>query len=249
MEQAGGLVSLVSLLDVGSLKLRIDVVPDASSTYDALRAATTAQATSESALSLARLVALSDVIFEFRRHRACNQPGWAKALEALAMEWHPQLVAQLPAALSTLPAVRSVVHLKAGLESLLMAPLRPAPLRGLQLGGKQLARTVAIEGFGLAARLLSVSSTLVVGVDALLTAAAEHAGAPPAPHGAAGAAGAGRDGDSSSSSVTPYAPYLRRAAELADTSAQRLAYASEVASGLSESIATRGRGAGAGGGV
>ena len=164
------------------------------------------------------------------------------------MEWHPQLMAQLPAALATLPAVRSIVHLKAGLESLLMAPLRPAPLRGLHLGGRQLARTVAIEGFGLAARLLRVSSSLVVGVDTLLTAAAEHAGDPSDSQGAEAAAAAGRgpcdSSPAASRAATSYAPYLRRAAELADTSAQRLANASEVASGLSESIATRGRGAG-----
>ena len=213
---------MVAAFDLGSTRLRMDVVPDAATTYEALVEATTAPAKGASALALARLVPLSDVVFEFRRLRTCNQPTWASVLDALAIEWHPQLVAQLPAALSSLPAVRSVVHLKEGLASLLLAPLRPAPLRGLHLGGKQLARTVAVEGFGLAARLLSASSNLITGVDALLTAAAEHS-----------APATGAESDSS------VAPYLRRAAHLADNSAQRLAYASDVASGLSESIATR----------
>ena len=133
----------------------------------ALVEASTAPATSASALALARLVALTDVAFHFKRLRLYELPSWAAALEAVAAEWQPQLLAQLPAALSGLPVVRSVVHLKRGLSALLLAPLRPAPLRGLQLGGKAFAHSVAVEGRGLTERMISVSRHVANGVDAM----------------------------------------------------------------------------------
>ena len=81
----------------------------------------------------------------------------------------------------------------------------------MQLGGRAFARSVAVEGLGLTARLLSASRHALNGAEALLLAAGEN-----------------------SAEDSARRPYLERAATAAASSAQRLASASEAAANLSE---------------
>jgi len=80
--------------------------------------------------------------------------------EAAAEQWQPQLLRQLHRVLLGMPAVRSLVHISDGLSSLLLAPVRPAPLRGLRHGGSAFGRAVVVEGLSLTATALGYAQAL-----------------------------------------------------------------------------------------
>ena len=209
--------TLIESLEVYPIHVRFDVLPDGtSSTYRALLN-TASEAASTGSVStaiapLARMIALRDVAFHFKRLRLSANLTVGAALEVIANEWQPQLLSQLHHALQGLPGVRSVMHLSSGLSKLLLAPLRPAPLRGIQRGSTAFARSVAVEGLGLTAKVLEVTQLLLEQLHALLTAAPL------------------------SDEAKDYCGYA------VQTSAQTIGYASEAASSLSGAIDVRGSG-------
>jgi hypothetical protein len=61
------------------------------------------------------------------------------------------------------------VHLSDGLSALLLAPLRPAPLRALQHGGAAFGRAVATEGLSLTANAFGYAQALLEQIHVLLS--------------------------------------------------------------------------------
>ena len=118
---------------------------------------------------------------------------------------------QLHHVLHGLPAVRSIMRISDSLSSFLMAPLRPAPLRGLQHGGTRLVQSVAAESLSLTASVLAYSQCFFERIDTLLDAVPARA----------------------SSSYSPYLAYTQSAAHV---SAKGLGAASEAAAYLKERI-------------
>ena len=58
-----------------------------------------------------------------------------------------------------------MVNVARGLRELLLAPLRPSPIRGLRHGGDALARSLLEEGLGLTSRVLSFLQLLLEQLD------------------------------------------------------------------------------------
>jgi len=241
-KSSDGSAAAIEWLEVHPLHVCFDVLPDTvSPASDGLVSTSTSQTKAKTAslrspaanvAPFARLVPIRGATFALTRVSVRDAPSWATAMDRLASEWWPQLLAQLPHALRAVPAVRSVVHLSAGLSSLLFAPVRPAPLRGLQRGSVAFVRSLAVEGLGLAARVLGVSKTILEQVDELLLifsseeAATERSGTLPSSCGA----------DDSPSFLEQAQSYAHVAVH---SSAQRLAYASELADRLSGAIDVR----------
>lgn len=95
--------------------------------------------------------------------------SWGAVLAEVATEWQPQLLRQLHRVLSGLPVVRSLVHISDGLAAILLAPMRPAPLRGLQHGGMAFGRAVAVEGLSFTASTLEYAQALLEQIHSLLS--------------------------------------------------------------------------------
>jgi hypothetical protein len=83
-------------------------------------------------------------------------------------EWQPQLLAQLHRYVAGVTPLRSMVNVASGLRELLLAPLRPSPLRGFRHGSGALATSLLEESLGLTARVLSFSQLMLEQLDAAL---------------------------------------------------------------------------------
>jgi hypothetical protein len=158
-------------VDIHQIDLRFDYVPtDASSAYyRRVLHSTAAGDVSSAAAEMAQLVPLQDVTFSFTRVRVAGASSWADVLTEVAAKWWPQLLRQLHRVLSGMPVVRSLVHLSDGLSALLLAPLRPAPLRALQHGGAAFGRAVATEGLSLTANAFGYAQALLEQIHVLLS--------------------------------------------------------------------------------
>jgi len=158
-------------VEVHQLDVRFDYVPsESSAAYRRALQSTASGDVPTAAAELASRVPLRDVTFCLARVRVRHAPSWAAVLDEVASEWLPQLLRQLHRFLSGLPVVRSLVHISDGLATLLLAPIRPAPLRGLQHGGVALGRAVAIEGLSLTANALEYAQSLFEQIHAAISA-------------------------------------------------------------------------------
>ena len=83
-------------------------------------------------------------------------------------EWQPQLLAQLHRYVAGVTPLRSMVNVASGLRELLLAPLRPSPLRGIRYGSGALATSLLEESLGLTARVLSFTQLMLEQLDSAL---------------------------------------------------------------------------------
>jgi hypothetical protein len=169
------LPTFYDLVEIHQIDVRFDYVPtDGSSAYYRRVLHSTVHSTaagdvSSAAAEMAQLVPLHDVTFTFTRVRVADASSWADVLTEVSAKWWPQLLRQLHRVLSGLPVVRSLVHLSDGLSALLLAPLRPAPLRALQHGGAAFGRAVATEGLSLTANAFGYAQALLEQIHVLLS--------------------------------------------------------------------------------
>ena len=150
-------------MHIHPVSVRFDYIPNGTSTYQALSEAAEGD--------LAQLVpTFREVALEFSRLRLGVVTDLDELLAAVMAEWLPQLKYQLHKLLTGLPPVRSLRRVTDGLAALLLAPVRPAPLRGIQHGGTQLLKSVAQESLELTVRLLGGTQALFEQIDVLLAA-------------------------------------------------------------------------------
>uniref|UniRef100_A0A7S3AZN6 Uncharacterized protein n=1 Tax=Haptolina ericina TaxID=156174 RepID=A0A7S3AZN6_9EUKA len=67
--------------------------------------------------------------------------------------------------MGSIAPLSSVVHVSAAAAQLLLAPLRPAPLRGLSHGGDAFARAVGIEALSLTSGAVNLLHTMLGQLD------------------------------------------------------------------------------------
>lgn len=159
------------------LDVRFDYVLDhqhaRSAAYRALQSANKGDAVSAAA-ELAELVPLHQVAISLSGVRVAGKGSWGEVFAEAAAEWKPQLLQQLTHVVCGLPVVHSIAHIWDGLKRVVLAPLRPAPLRGLEHGSVALGRAVAIESLTLTALALECAQLLLEQLRVLLaTASAE----------------------------------------------------------------------------
>jgi len=157
---AGGVGVFVELCDVRPLYLRVDYLVTLAS-FSSLYAF----GATPSSRQLLHLIPVSDVRITLGRLRLRGLTSWAALEAAVAEEWQPQLLAQLHRYVAGVTPLRSMVNVARGLRELLLAPLRPSPIRGLRHGGDALARSLLEEGLGLTSRVLSFLQLLLEQLD------------------------------------------------------------------------------------
>lgn len=136
------------LVDVRPIHIRIDYRP---------RRVVELRRSFGSAPQVVSLFAVRDVRFSLGRLRLSALASWEALVASLLAEWRPQILAQLHRYLMGVTPLRSLARIATHVTELMMAPLRPAPLRGIHHSGASLASSMLAD----ARDLLSFSLELL----------------------------------------------------------------------------------------
>lgn len=149
----------IQTCDISALHLRVDYLPDMPS----FREIYTSQAT-----HLVKWLPVLDMRLSFGRLQLTRIDSLDALFEAIVTEWQPLILPQLHHYISGLYPVRSVVKIASKLTELLLAPIRPVPLRAMHHSTTTFVKSVMEEASSLTVHFLVFSQAVLEGIDSAL---------------------------------------------------------------------------------